>query len=301
TNNGYRSEGRTFSHLYDANGDLIYDNKTQSNFAINGTTAYWMTNILRDAVRYGTGYEASLGSAMPVAGKTGTSGDSKDRWFSGFTPYYTASVWTGYDAPENIVVVGRGNPASKIWKKVMELVHADLPYLDFPETANSYQPPVPGIVLMEYNVICMDDTGAILSQEGGAGRVGQSLTFSAPEIDGYVVSGDAEASLTIGENPEKNAVVFRYTSATPPPEPSPTPGDGPGEGQQQPDATETDDSGAPPDWLPEISPAPSPDTTAPPSDDVPYYTPGPEESASPSPSPSPPGQPAETETMPPAL
>ncbi|MDR1299617.1 MAG: PBP1A family penicillin-binding protein [Oscillospiraceae bacterium] len=292
TNEGSRVEARTFTHLYDANGDLIYENSTKNHFAISSTTAYWMTDILHDAVRYGTGGDASLGSAMPVAGKTGTSGNSKDRWFVGFTPYYTAAVWTGYDIPENINVVERGNPSAKIWKKVMAMVHQDLPYLDFHEPASSYQPAVPGIIQMEYKVICMDDTGAILSEETGAGQVGQSLTFTAPAIEGYIPPAAMEAALTIGENPEKNVVVFRYTSAepTPEPEPEPTPSDGP-----PPPDTPSDDG--PPDWLPEISPAPvpaPPGASDAPEDNLPYYTPPPADTGSPPPSASPSAQPTDT-------
>jgi penicillin-binding protein 1A len=290
TNDGARVEPRTFTHLYDANGDLIYENKTQNHFAISGTTAYWMTSILRDAVRNGTGYEASLGAAMPAAGKTGTSGRSKDRWFAGFTPYYTAVVWTGYDTPEYINMVSRGNPAAQIWKKVMALVHEDLPYLDFTEPASSYQPSVPGIILMDYKVICMDDAGTILSEESGAGQVGQSLTFSAPAIEGYIPPAVAEAMLTIGENPEKNVVVFRYTSAEPSPSPTPSPTPAPGEGEQPPDTPGGD---SPPDWLPSISPTPPPGDSETPAGDFPYYTPPPAETASPPPESPPPAQPAD--------
>ena len=51
-------------------------------------------------------------NSMPVAGKTGTSGENKDRWFVGCTPYYVAAVWTGYDIPETINVWN--NPAARI-------------------------------------------------------------------------------------------------------------------------------------------------------------------------------------------
>ena len=64
-----------------------------------------------------------------VAGKTGTSTANKDRWFCGYTPYYTCAVWTGYDTPEYMSFYG--NPATQIWQKVMASIHADLPYKDF--------------------------------------------------------------------------------------------------------------------------------------------------------------------------
>jgi membrane peptidoglycan carboxypeptidase len=66
---------------------------------------------------------------MPVAGKTGTSESSYDRWFVGVTPYYTCAVWTGYDTPERINV--NGNPAAQMFKKIMLPIHDGLPWRDF--------------------------------------------------------------------------------------------------------------------------------------------------------------------------
>ena len=66
---------------------------------------------------------------MPVAGKTGTTSSNRDRWFCGYTPYYTAAVWTGYDTPASMSF--SGNPATQIWQKIMQAVHQDLEYKDF--------------------------------------------------------------------------------------------------------------------------------------------------------------------------
>ena len=66
---------------------------------------------------------------MPVAGKTGTSESSYDRWFVGVTPYYSCAIWTGYDTPERINV--NGNPASQLFKKIMQPIHEGLPWQDF--------------------------------------------------------------------------------------------------------------------------------------------------------------------------
>ena len=67
---------------------------------------------------------------MPVAGKTGTSGEYKDRWFVGCTPYYVAAVWTGFDTPARINI--SGNPAARLWKAVMRPIHEGLSYRSFP-------------------------------------------------------------------------------------------------------------------------------------------------------------------------
>jgi len=80
--------------------------------------------MLTNAVRAGTGTSARLDN-MTAAGKTGTTNDNKDRWFAGYTPYYTAVVWTGYDRPE-YMSVGSKNPAAVLWQRVMTRINESL-------------------------------------------------------------------------------------------------------------------------------------------------------------------------------
>ena len=127
-NDGVFTYGRSYSMVTDADGNTVLDNSPQTIQAFKPNTAYTMTYMMQNAVESGTGSEARLYS-VPVAGKTGTSGDYKDRWFCGCTPYYVAAVWTGYDTPEAINV--SGNPASQLWKKVMQPLHDGLEYRSF--------------------------------------------------------------------------------------------------------------------------------------------------------------------------
>lgn len=126
---GTFTRGRTFSHIYNHDGELLYENKPVKEAAITEKTAYWMTDILQEAVSSGTGKGARL-SGVPCAGKTGTTTDAKDRWFVGYTPYYVGAVWTGYKKPAKISV--SGNPAATIWKEIMQSIHEGLPEKDFP-------------------------------------------------------------------------------------------------------------------------------------------------------------------------
>lgn len=71
---------------------------------------------------------------MRAAGKTGTTSDNFDRWFVGYTPYYTAAVWTGYEQNEKMKT-GSANPAAVLWKKVMSQVHEGLENKKFPEVS----------------------------------------------------------------------------------------------------------------------------------------------------------------------
>lgn len=127
-NDGVFTYSRTYTMVKDRSGKIILDNQPQTIQAFSQNTARTMTYMLNNAATYGTGSESRL-SNMPVAGKTGTTSANRDRWFCGYTPYYTCAVWTGYDTPETMAF--SGNPATQIWQKVMSAVHADLPRKEF--------------------------------------------------------------------------------------------------------------------------------------------------------------------------
>ena len=122
-NDGIFTYSRSYSMMTDSEGNVVIDNSPSTIQAFKPNTAYVMTYMMQNGVEHGTGTEAALWT-VPVAGKTGTSGDYKDRWFVGCTPYYVAAVWTGYDIPE-IIHLG-GNPASQLWRKVMAPIHDGL-------------------------------------------------------------------------------------------------------------------------------------------------------------------------------
>ena len=127
-NSGVYTEPRTYVRVEDAEGNVILENESKSHVAMKESTAYLMNDMLKNAVNAGTGTSAKF-SGMTIAGKTGTTSNNFDRYFVGYTPYYTAAVWTGYENPEKISY--SGNPAITMWKKVMEKVHAELPNKDF--------------------------------------------------------------------------------------------------------------------------------------------------------------------------
>ena len=128
-NDGIFTYGRSYAMVTDSEGNIVIDNSPTTIQAFKPNSAHVMTYMLQNAAEHGTGQEAALWS-VPVAGKTGTSGDYKDRWFVGCTPYYVAAVWTGFDIPE-VIHLG-GNPAAQLWRKVMAPVHKGLEYVAFP-------------------------------------------------------------------------------------------------------------------------------------------------------------------------
>ncbi len=128
-NNGVYREGRTFTHVYNSDGKLVLYNPQDSRTILSEKTVNYMNFCLDYAVEVGTGRHADI-SGQEVAGKTGTTSSEKDRWFCGFTDYYTAAVWCGYDrTPEPIVQIGSNtaNAACQLFKKVMTPLHKGLP------------------------------------------------------------------------------------------------------------------------------------------------------------------------------
>lgn len=129
-NEGVFTYARTYTKVTDSNGNIVLDNSPDTIQAFSANTAHIISYMLKGAVDGGTGTEARLGN-MPVAGKTGTTTDSRDRWFVGYTPYYCAAVWTGYDTPA--VMNFGGNPASQVWHSVMASVSEGQEYQEFPQ------------------------------------------------------------------------------------------------------------------------------------------------------------------------
>lgn len=122
-NKGIYREARTFTKVFDSDGQLVLDNTQDSERIVSEKTVDYMNYCLVNATYNGTGWEADL-PRITTAGKTGTTTGSKARWYCGFTGYYTAAVWCGFDDPEEIVTTGNvNNPSAALFKKVMNPLH----------------------------------------------------------------------------------------------------------------------------------------------------------------------------------
>ncbi|NVN90042.1 MAG: PBP1A family penicillin-binding protein [Desulfuromonadales bacterium] len=94
-------------------------------------TSYVITNLMQSVVSSGTGHRASI-VGRPVAGKTGTTNDSKDAWFVGYVPQLVAGVWVGFDQERSLGAGGSGGQAAApIWAEFMQKSVAELPVEDF--------------------------------------------------------------------------------------------------------------------------------------------------------------------------
>ena len=124
-NGGTYIKPKLYTKVLDHDGNIILDNTTpQSRQVIKESTAFLLTNAMVDVVTVGTGGSVHFGG-MAIAGKTGTTSDYNDVWFSGYTPYYTATTWAGFD--NNVKLTGdEKNLAKKLWRSVMSKIHEGL-------------------------------------------------------------------------------------------------------------------------------------------------------------------------------
>ena len=131
-NGGTYVTPKLYTRVTDSDGNVILDNTNPpTRQVIKETTAFLLTSAMQDVVTSGTGGKVNFGG-MAIAGKTGTTTGPTDAWFAGYTPYYTAATWTGYD--NNVDLNNAEDGVSKtLWRKVMKRVHED-----------SAEHPVPG-------------------------------------------------------------------------------------------------------------------------------------------------------------
>ena len=131
---------KTYTIVTTREGEVLLRNESvEEKDVLSERTTYYMTEMLQDVVTGGSGAtgRAANFSGQDIAGKTGTTTSRKDLWFVGYTPYYTAAVWTGYDQQERLAS-GLRNPSVTLWQQVMSEVHKSLPYKEFqkPDASN---------------------------------------------------------------------------------------------------------------------------------------------------------------------
>ena len=172
-NNGVYTKPILYTEILDHDGNVLLENTPDTEQVMQSSTAALLTNAMIDVVTQGTGTRARLGN-MPVSGKTGTSTDSSngsvDIWFSAFTPYYTCSVWGGYDANKPL---SNTSWHLDLWRSIMTRIHANLEYRDF------VMPPE-----IEQKTICTES--------------GMLATGSCPGLTEYFAPGTAPSQSCYG-------------------------------------------------------------------------------------------------------
>lgn len=186
-NDGDFREARTFTKVYDRDGNLVLDNTQETHNVFSSKTVNYMNYCLNNAVaNYTT--EADM-PGITEYGKSGTTGDNYDRWYCGFTKYYTAAVWTGFDQPEEIRPTSYDNPAATLWRKVMEPINQD--------KERAYLHDVSG---MSSYTICKDSgkyATSACSQDIRSALSGYSATQSAMAYSGDMSLGSCDKHVLV--------------------------------------------------------------------------------------------------------
>lgn len=135
-NGGNYLEPLAFSYVVSDDGRVILDANEvrETRRVFSESTAYMLTDMLKDVVNHGTGTNAQI-PGITVAGKTGTNEDYTSVYFAGFTGYYTASLWIGHDKYSEKLASGStgGSSAAPLWQAFMSDIHkgfADKPIID---------------------------------------------------------------------------------------------------------------------------------------------------------------------------
>ena len=116
---------RSYLAICDSAGNIVIENKSETKRILKDTTARIVTKMLECVTEDGTAKAITLDNVVATAGKTGTSGGGRDKMFVGYTPYYTAGIWCGYDK-SGMSVDGIAPSHLKIWDDVMQKIHEEI-------------------------------------------------------------------------------------------------------------------------------------------------------------------------------
>ena len=130
-NGGVYMKPTPYTKVLDHDGNVLLEYDYEGKRVIKETTAFLLTDMMEDVISGGgTGGLARFQkNNMPVAGKTGTTTDDKDLVFAGYTPYYAAGIWMGYDTPKKISYDKSYHLI--VWRAIMDQLHDNLAYKEF--------------------------------------------------------------------------------------------------------------------------------------------------------------------------
>lgn len=118
--------------ITDAQGNVIVDDKIESKQVYELNASRMMTSMLQGVFTGGTASGLGI-PGMSCAGKTGTTDNNNDGWFCAYTPYYTTSVWVGYDTPQSTRGLWGSTYPGRIWHNYMTQIHEGLTDIGFPD------------------------------------------------------------------------------------------------------------------------------------------------------------------------
>ena len=137
-NDGVYIEPTFFTNINNRAGETIIKTSQEKKRVVNADVAYIVKELLTQPVvgSKGTATYCKI-PGMDVSAKTGTTDENYDRWLCGFTPYYTAATWYGFDENESIES-NMKNPAGLLWSSVMTTIHSELKSATYERPSSVY-------------------------------------------------------------------------------------------------------------------------------------------------------------------
>ncbi len=201
---GVHKKMRSYLYIIDHEGKTVLENTPEEKRIFKAETAEIVTKMLEEVVKAGTAKSIKLNTLVPTAGKTGTSGGGRDKMFLGYTPYYTAGIWCGFESGGGSVD-GLAPSHIKIWDDIMSEIHEE-----YKDTETEFN--ISGLIQRPY---CMD-SGALYSENclldvrGSRLEYGYFTPDNAPDrvCKTHVVCyfDSAEKGIARNECPDENLV-----------------------------------------------------------------------------------------------
>ena len=194
-NDGVYIEPTFYSEITNQSGKTVIEANPESHRVFSEQVAYILKEILTQPVtgNNGTATYCSI-SGIDVAAKTGTTDENYDRWLCGFTPYYTAATWFGYDQNETIYF-NRQNPAGIIWANVMRSIHSGLDNATFEKPS-----------WIQTETICTDSGG--IANSGCTNTYEEYFLWGTKPENCTKHSGNRVTSTNTNRQEETNQNVF---------------------------------------------------------------------------------------------
>ena len=158
-NEGMAVQPYAVTDVINGKGEIIEGHELKADQVLAPEVAYSMDFMLEQVIKHGTGEGVRrAGFLRPAAGKTGTTNDSVDAWFAGFTPNLLAVVWTGFDQKEALGLTG-AEASLPAWTEFMKAATASRPDSDFPmpsEVVRARVDPLTGYLASPYCPVTME-------------------------------------------------------------------------------------------------------------------------------------------------
>lgn len=202
---GLKASGGCYFSVESSDGRTLLASASPTERAVSATTARLMNQLLCGVVDSGTARSLKIKDLVDTAGKTGTSGQDRDRCFVGYTPYYTAGIWCGYDGTTKEGSIGSIFPTHLLlWDDIMRQIHDLWAFNDGDEELRSFS-----TVGLEYLPYCAD-SGMLMAEACAADIRGSRLRYGYFSRDNMPLS-ECDRHVMVDYDGRRGCIADEYT------------------------------------------------------------------------------------------